>query len=73
MKLNVYKTRNIQQIQKIQAHNKSVQDIAIINDQTNMIATCSGDKTIRIWNNSVLIATFIDYVNIVYSLYGKKV
>jgi len=68
MKLNIYKTRDIQRFQAIKRHNRSVQDIAILNHETNLIATCSGDKTIKIWNETTLLATLPDHVDYVYSL-----
>jgi len=74
MKLNIYKTKNMQRVKEIKGHNnRSVQDIAILDHETNLIATCSGDKTIKIWNNSlslnpILIATLSDHVDYVYSL-----
>jgi WD40 repeat protein len=73
MKFNIYKTRDIQKYKTIKGHNRSVQDIAILNHETNLIATCSGDKTIRIWNDTTLIVTLSDHVDYVYSLeYSSK-
>ena len=66
LKLNIYKSREIQLSKTIYAHNKSVQNIAILDK--NLIATCSGDKTIKIWNGSTLITTIIGHIDFVYSL-----
>ena len=72
MKLKVYKTKDIQQIHSIQAHNRSVQDIAILK-RSNLIATCSSDKTIKIWNDSALVAILTDHIDFVYTLeYSSK-
>jgi len=67
MKFNIYRTKNIQQNETWnRAHNRSVPDIAIIDERT--IATCSGDRTIKVWNNSILVANLTDHIDYVYSL-----
>jgi len=73
MKLNFYSGRNIKLVDSFQAHNRSVQDMAILDHETYLIATCSGDKTIKIWNNSLLLADLTDHIDYVYSLeYSAK-
>ena len=58
----------MQKIKTFQVHNRSVQDIVILNDETNLIATSLCDKTIKIWKISLSIATFTDHIDYVYSL-----
>ena len=64
----IYKTKDIQQLNEFQAHSEAVYDIAILDDKSQLFATCSADKNIKIWNDSKLIANLIGHNDYVYSL-----
>jgi len=69
MKTNVYKLRDIKLMKSHNInHNRSIHDIAILNEEINLIAICSGEKTIEIWNDSALIKNLSGHVDYVYAL-----
>jgi len=74
MKLNIYRTKDIQRVSQIDAEgNRSLHDIVILNYETDLIAACSGEKTIKIWNSSLLVKNLSDHIDYVYSLeYSSK-
>ena len=43
----IYKTKDIQQLNEFQAHSEAVYDIAILDDKSQLFATCSADNQIK--------------------------
>jgi len=64
----IYKTRDIQLVNEFQAHSEAVYDLEILDDKSQLFATCSADKSIKIWNDSKLIANLTGHNDYVYSL-----
>ncbi len=65
------KSIEIKQTNEFKSHLKSVQDIVVLDK--NMFASCSGDTTIKIWNNSKVIQTLEGHTDYVYALeYAKS-
>jgi len=68
--IRIYKTRDLQIVNELKAHSKAVFSIAVLDEnKSELIATCSADNSIKIWNNSSeLIANLSDHNDYVYVL-----
>jgi WD40 repeat protein len=65
--IRVYrKSIEIKPINEFKAHSESVQDIVVLNESS--FASCSGDKTIKIWKDSKVVETLEGHSDYVFSL-----
>jgi len=66
--ITIYKTRDIQVTNELKIHSKAVYDIEVLDDKSQLFATCSVNNEIKIWNNSELVANLVGHYSHVYSL-----